>query len=227
MTQSAPLRPPVAAVVFDLDGTLVDSRADIVSCCQHALRLHGLPPVDAARIVAAVGDGARLLLLRVTELSADDPALEALLTTYLSHYATAGYARSVLMPGALAALAALDHLPLAIATHKPRATTLPLLAHLSLSDRFAVVITGDDIPRHKPHPDPLFAIARHLGLSPASLVMVGDSPPDILAGRAAGARTVGIPGCFLPRERLAAAAPDALLESLGELPPLVARWSAG
>jgi len=218
---------PVAGVVFDLDGTLVDSRADIVASCQHALRAHGLAVVPAAAIVGAVGDGARRLLERVSGLPAEDPGFAALLATYLDYYAAHGYARSVLMPGAEAALAGLSGLPLAIATHKPRATTLPLLAHLRLLDRFAIVVAGDDVERHKPHPEPLLVVASRLAVEPRRLVMVGDGPQDVLAGRAAGARTVGVPGCFAAREDLVGAGPDVLLEDLSALPALIASWGGG
>ncbi len=227
MVTSASARGPVAAVVFDLDGTLVDSRSDIVASCQHALRAHGLAVAPATTVVGAVGDGARRLLERVSGLHAENPRFAALLATYLEYYATRGYARSILMPGAEAALTGLSTLPLAIATHKPRATTLPLLAHLRILDRFAIVVAGDDVERHKPDPDPLLLIASRLAVEPRGLVMVGDGPQDVLAGRAAGARTVGIPGCFAKREDLAAAGPDVWLEDLAELPRLVAAWRTG
>jgi len=223
MTPSS-TRDPVAAVVFDLDGTLVDSRADIIACCQHTLCVHGLPPVPEATIVRAVGDGARRLLERVTGVPSADPRFAALLATYLEQYATHGYARSILMPGAAAALAGLSPLPLAIATHKPRATTVPLLEHLRIRDRFAIVVAGEDVARHKPAADPLLYIAAQLSVEPGQLVMVGDGPQDVLAGRAAGARTVGVPGCFVAREDLAAAEPEILLEDLSALPALVAAW---
>ncbi|MBN2197486.1 MAG: HAD-IA family hydrolase [Polyangiaceae bacterium] len=211
-------------VVFDLDGTLVDSRADIVASCRYALGAHGLPIAAEATIVGAVGDGARRLLGRVTGLPEDAPAFSRLLATYLEYYAAHGYARTVFMPETVRALDALAHLPLAIATNKPRATTHPLLAHLGIADRFAVVVTGDDFTRHKPDPKPLLGVAERLGIEPRALVMVGDGPQDVLCGRGAGARTVGIPGCFIPRERLLAAAPDVLLRDLGELPEVVRTW---
>jgi len=217
-------RDPVAAVVFDLDGTLVDSRADIIACCQYTLRAHGLPPVPEPRIVGAVGDGARRLLERVTGVHPEDPRFAALLATYLTQYATHGYSRSTLMPGATAALAGLSPIPLAIATHKPRATTIPLLEHLHIRDRFAMVVAGEDVERHKPAADPLLLIAAELSVEPSRLVMVGDGPQDVLAGRAAGARTVGVPGCFVARQELAAAGPEVLLDDLAALPALIAAW---
>jgi len=214
----------VRAVVFDLDGTLVDSRGDIVAACLHTLAAHGRSPLPPEQIAGYVGDGARLLVARATRLAPDDPTLDALLDTYLAFYAAHSHDHTIPMLGALGALDELSDVPLALCTHKPRASTHPLLEHLDLARRFAIVIAGEDVVRHKPHPDPLLEIARSLDVPADALVMVGDGPQDIQAGRRAGARTVGIPGPFLPRERLLAAAPDVLLDDITELPSLIRTW---
>ena len=214
----------VRGVVFDLDGTLVDSRQDIVAACQHMLHEHGRPELPPDEIAGFVGDGARLLVARATRLRADEPALEPFLATYLAYYAAHGHERTGLLPGVESVLDALQHLPLALCTYKPRATLDPLLEHLDLVSRFTVVVGAEDVPRHKPDPLPLQYIAERLATSASHLVMVGDGPQDVEAGRAAGARTVGIPGCFLPRSRLVAACPDVLIEDITELPGTIARW---
>jgi phosphoglycolate phosphatase len=114
-------------------------------------------------------------------------------------------------------------LPLALCTNKPRITTEPVLAALGL-DSFRVVVAGGDLPEKKPHPAPLLHIAQALALAPRELVMVGDGAQDILAGRAAGARTVGVRGGIQAEARLLAAEPDVVIESLAELSALVAAW---
>lgn len=214
----------IAAVVFDLDGTLVDSRRDIVACVEHLLSTHGLPPVAPEVIASYVGDGARRLVARVVGLAVEDPQVTALLAAYLEHYAAHGFQQTTLLPGVSPTLDALDALglPLALCTHKPRRTTEPLLRALDLERRFRVVIAGEDVPRHKPDPLPLFVIAERLGVPPRRLAMVGDGPQDVLAARAAGALAIGIPGCFLPREALLAAEPELVLETMAELPTLLA-----
>jgi phosphoglycolate phosphatase len=128
-----------------------------------------------------------------------------------------------LCPGAESALSALSALSLALCTNKPRVTTEAVLAALGLSELFQVVVAGGDLPRSKPDPLPILHIAERLGLSPSELVMVGDGAQDILSGRAAGAFTVGVRGGIQPIERLLAAEPDLLLDSLEELPEALRR----
>jgi phosphoglycolate phosphatase len=113
-----------------------------------------------------------------------------------------------------------------VCTNKPRKTTEIVLRALELENRFATVVAGGDLPRHKPDPAPLFEIAHRLDVKPEELVMVGDGPQDVECGRAAGARTVGVLGGIADRSRLLAAAPDCVVQSLTELPSVLRRWAA-
>jgi phosphoglycolate phosphatase len=211
-------------IVFDLDGTLIDSRLDIAGAANHALRVHGLPELSLDEISSYVGDGARLLLARAARLEPDAALLDPLLEAFLGYYGAHATDHTTLLPGAREALEALQHLPLALCTNKPRATTDVVLSNLRLSSEFKVVVAGGDLPKNKPDPLPLQHIAQRLGLSTAQLVMVGDGPQDIACAKAAGARSVGVEGGFQVREGLVAAEPDVLLASLLELPALVAGW---
>jgi 2-phosphoglycolate phosphatase len=217
--------PPVRAIAFDLDGTLVDSREDIVRATNHALVAHGRPARAADEIAGFVGDGARALLSRASGLGPGDPVLEQLLTTFLGYYTEHALDFTRLMPGAREALDALGFLPLALCTNKPRITTEAVLAGLHIAERFQVVVGGGDLPRNKPDPLPLIFIAEKLGIEPAELVMVGDGPQDIECGRAAGARTVGVLGGIADRKQLLRARPDAVIGSLSELADLVGRYA--
>lgn len=215
----------VSAVVFDLDGTLIDSRRDIVAAANHALEVNGFAPLPAAEIEGYVGDGARLLLSRAAGIAENAPAVAGLLSAFLEYYTAHPLDYTTLMPGAREALDALASLPLAICTNKPRVTSVRVLEGLGLSGHFAVLAAGDDLPRRKPDPAPILHVAKSLAVPPESLVVVGDGAQDVLAGRGAGARTVGVKGGIQPIERLLAAEPDALLSSLSELPVLIRRWS--
>jgi phosphoglycolate phosphatase len=212
------------AVVFDLDGTLVDSRRDIVGGVEVALRRHGVTPPPSDVIAGFVGDGARLLVARSLGFGHDDARVEPVLATYLDYYAAHPVEHTAAMPGALAALAALA-MPLAVCTNKPRAVTAGVLAHFGWASRFGVVVAGGDVTHNKPHPEPLLRIAEQLGLSAADLVMVGDGVQDVECGRAAGARTVAVLGGFGSEEKLSAARPDRLIATLFELPGALAELS--
>jgi 2-phosphoglycolate phosphatase len=210
-------RPRVRGVVFDLDGTLVDSRAAIVAAVEHAFGAQGRRAPPAEQIAGYIGDGARALIARSAGLAESDGAIDGLLEGFLAYYTAHIADHTTLMPGALHCLDELAALPLAVCTNKPRVTTLALLDALGIADRFRSVVAGGDVARNKPAADPLLAIARDLELAPEELAMVGDGPQDIECGRAAGARTVGVEGGILPRERLIAAGPEIVIASLGDL----------
>jgi phosphoglycolate phosphatase len=211
-------------VVFDLDGTLIDSRLDIANSANHALNEHGFATLSPSEITTYVGDGARLLLARAARLEPSSPALDALLSTFIAHYEAHPTDHTLLLPGAHEALLQLSHLPLALCTNKPRSITDRVLANLRLPATFQVVVGGGDLPKNKPDPLPLLHIARALGLTPTELVMVGDGAQDIACAKAAGAHSVGVEGGMQGRDLLVASQPEVLLESLLELPAALAQW---
>jgi 2-phosphoglycolate phosphatase len=211
-------------IVFDLDGTLIDSRLDIAAATNHALATHGLRELPASEIASYVGDGARPLLARAARLDGDAAELEPLLESFLAYYEAHPTDHSTLLPGAHEALLAVRDLPLALCTNKPRRVTDAVLSRLRLPAKFSVIIAGGDLPRAKPDPLPLQLIAERLSLKTPELVMVGDGPQDILCAKAVGARSIGVAGALEARELLARACPDVLLASLADLPALVALW---
>lgn len=213
------------AVVFDLDGTLIDSRQDIAEAANHALTAHGFAALALAEIVSYVGDGARLLLSRAARLELGAPALEPLLETFLAYYAEHPTDHTSLLPGVQEALTGLAHLPLALCTNKPRAITDRVLANLRLPVQFQVIVGGGDLATNKPDPLPLLHIAARLGLSPAELVMVGDGAQDIECAKAAGARSVGVEGGMQGLELMRRAGPDVVVQTLAELPAVIERFA--
>ena len=211
----------IRAIVFDLDGTLIDSRRDIAASANHALAAHGFPELSLEEIEGYVGDGARALLARSARLDELDSRLDQLIETFLDYYTAHPIDSTTLMPGAREALVEFASLPLALCTNKPRRTTLAVLAGLGLSSTFRAVSAGGDHPEKKPHPRPILALGEILAVPAGALLMVRDGEQDVLAGRAAGALTVGVRGGIQPVERLLEARPDHLLETLYELPALV------
>ncbi len=217
----------IRAIVFDLDGTLIDSRHDIADALNVALRASGRNALAVEEISRYVGDGAKRLVSRAARLPDDSPELESLVESFLAHYTAHPAEKTRLVLDARSTLDALEaEHALALLTNKPRKTTDAVLRALGIDSRFRITVAGGDLPEKKPHPLPLFHIARQLGFELAQTVMVGDGPQDILCGRAAGTLTVGVEGGFSTPEELRAVAPDALLPRLGELVDWVFRRRA-
>ncbi|HEX4335945.1 MAG TPA: HAD-IA family hydrolase [Polyangiaceae bacterium] len=217
----------VAGVVFDLDGTLVDSRRDIVGAVEVALSEHGIasPPADV--IATFVGDGARLLVARALGMNTGDARVDPVLTTYLAHYEANPVDFTVPMPHAVAMLDAFDGVPLAVCTNKPRAIADLVLARLGLLEHFAAVVGGGDTLTSKPDRAPLVRAAELLGLPAARVAMVGDGVQDVACGRAAGAYTVAVLGGFGSLDTLQSAGPDLVISNLSELAPALRLSPAG
>jgi 2-phosphoglycolate phosphatase len=217
----APLRP--RPLVFDLDGTLIDSRGDIAAACNHTLSAHSLPELTTAQISAHVGNGARALLRGVLSEFMGSNELEliderALMKTFQIYYLEHPTTHNYIMPGTEAALALREARPIALCTNKPAHLTAAVLHSLGWTESFDCVNAPGPLDPVKPHAAPLLRVAEELGVEASSLIMIGDGPQDVGAGRAVGAVTIGIKGGFLPLSRLTASEPDLLLESLLELP---------
>jgi phosphoglycolate phosphatase len=214
-------------VVFDLDGTLVDSCADIALAANHCLLQAGLAARTTAEIRDYIGDGSRALLRRAAGLADADPRLEALLHCFVAFYTEHATQHTRLIPGAEEVLIRLRHLPRALCTNKPRVTTLAVLAGLGIEQEFDVVVAGGDVPFVKPHPAPLQRVAELLGIACERLVLVGDGPQDVACAKAAGARSIGISeGIIVPLPRLVQAGPERVVP-LRQVPDVILGWIAG
>lgn len=210
------LRPKL--VIFDLDGTLIDSRGDIAAACNHALVQSGRPPLSTEKISTMVGDGARALLARAFELPGESTEIESALAHFHAYYIQNPAHFSIYLPGAIETLTTLRErgLQVALATNKPRPSTLAVMAAMDMSKYFSAVTAGGDGPL-KPAPDPLLRIFAELAVDARDAWMVGDGTQDIGAARAVGCAAIAVGGGFVPRARLEAAKPDVWIDSLEEL----------
>ncbi len=210
------------AVVFDLDGTLIDSREDIAAACNHALVSHGRAFLKMETVRTYVGDGARMLLARAFALPVTSAELDAPLATFHAYYQAHPLVYTVLLPGALEVLDALaaTATPIALATNKPRETTLLVLEALRIRSRFTAIAAGGDGPL-KPDPSSIHAVLKTMGVRAEASWVVGDGPQDVGAGKAAGCVTIGVLEGFVDPERLRASEPDVIIASLHELVPLL------
>ncbi len=179
------------AVLFDLDGTLVDTAPDLVAVLNRMLGERGRPPVPYAIARNEVSNGA-VGLIRLgfgADLPPDE--LEILRAQFLEIYMLGVCVKSRIFIGLQRIFENLDHIrPWGIVTNKPRAMTEPLLDALGLAGRAGSVVSGDTLPQRKPDPAPLLFAARELGLEPGRCIYVGDAVRDIEAGHAAGMRTI-------------------------------------
>lgn len=184
------------AVLFDLDGTLIDTAPDFVAVLNRQLQAHGRATLPPASIRAMVSQGARAVVALGfgDRFDVESDEFEALrqefLQTYLKHIAD----ESRLFPGMDALLTGLEArgTPWGIVTNKNSMFTLPLLKALHLDSRCKVTICPDMVTHTKPHPEPMFKAASILGVKPEACVYVGDHRRDIDAGRNAGMTTVAV-----------------------------------
>lgn len=202
----------VAAVVFDLDGTLIDSSGDIAQATNHALEQHGLRALSVDEVRGFVGDGSEALMARASGLAVSDPRFRPLMVDFYEFYKSHAIDKTTLLPHVTETLGSLSDLPLALCTNKPRATSEAVVRELGLARYFEVAVAAGDAEHVKPHPAPLQRVAELLGVDAAHLVMVGDGPQDIACARAVGARSIGLDtGVFVPVETLRKSEPHALL----------------
>lgn len=221
----APAVAAIGHVVFDLDGTLVDSREDLTAGVNFVLTRHGRDPLSVAAVTEHVGDGARALIERVlaTEAAA---ALPQALDDFLVYYRAHCLDRTRLYPGVEAALRGLVDAGLAVSvlTNKPGALAIQILDGLGLGDTFLEVLGGDTLATRKPHPAGLTRLAQNAGVPVAATLLVGDSPVDLATAQAAGAAFCGVAWGFAPG-RLEAAAPAMVVDTPREIVALVRQRS--
>jgi phosphoglycolate phosphatase len=228
-----PVRARPAALLFDLDGTLLDTAGDIALALSRAFADHGhqAPPPEAVRQM--IGKGAPVLVERAVAaqgLNLDTAVQAALLERFFHHYGRLqdmDECAAKPYPGAREALAALHAagVPLAVVTNKYHRFALGLLQRLDLTRYLRVVVGGDTCERRKPDPMPLHHACAQLGVASAAAWMVGDSANDVEAARAAGMPVVLVPYGYTEGQDPRSWPCDHLVESLAELPGLVTTQS--
>lgn len=191
------------AVLFDLDGTLIDTAADFVRIIQDMCREEGREVVAPELIRTQVSEGARAMVKLVyPELELEDPLLLAHRQRFLDLYGADIAVDTDLFDGMYPLLEALEarSIPWGIVTNKPRWLSESLLAALNLSERCSVLVCPEDVGRTKPDPEPMYLAAKQIDLAAKDCIYVGDHPRDIDAGRAANMYTILAAYGYLPLE---------------------------
>ena len=196
---------PVRFVIFDLDGTLVDSAPDLCSAVNHALAAVGLPIHDVEAVRRMIGEGQRVLIERaVTRAGGSISQCDAVLPLFRAYYSAHLVEKTQLYPGVQTTLAELSpRLPLAVATNKPGDWARRIASHFGLDGHLRWVLGEDDVGARKPDPRLLLSLCERAGVSPDEALMVGDSAIDRAAAQAAGMRLAFCTYGFADAETLA------------------------
>lgn len=215
------------AVLFDLDGTLIDTAADFVRIIQQMCRDEQRPVVEAEIIRTQVSEGARAMVKLVyPEMDVTDPVFLAHRQRFLNTYGDNIVVDTNLFEGMYPLLEELEahQIPWGIVTNKPRGLSELLLAALNLTERCAVLVCPEDVSKTKPDPEPMYLAAKKLNLEARDIIYVGDHPRDIDAGRNAEMYTILAAYGYLPvesRDDLLAWQADAIIQTVPELHQLL------
>ncbi|AXY61565.1 HAD family hydrolase [Acinetobacter sp. WCHAc010052] len=215
------------AVLFDLDGTLIDTAADFIRIIQEMCRQEGKAVVDAELIRTQVSEGARAMVKLVyPELEVEDPVFLAHRQRFLNLYGQDIAVDTDLFTGMYPLLETLEQhqIPWGIVTNKPRDLSESLLEALNLTERCAVLICPEDVSRTKPDPEPMYLAAEQIQIIAKDCIYVGDHPRDIDAGRNAGMYTILAAYGYLPlahKDDLNAWQADCIVNDVAELQQII------
>lgn len=207
----------VRALIFDLDGTLIDSKLDLALSVNAALAQMGREPLPHERIYGYVGQGAPHLIARALGPGAGEEECHRGLEAFLAYYRIHKLDNTVPYPGVREALAALQGMPMAVLSNKPVRPSQQILEGLGLAAYFRMVYGGNSFDKKKPDPMGVDAILRDFGAAAEQVMIVGDSEIDVQTARNAGTFVCGVT-YGLGSARLAEFPPDLLLDNLLELP---------
>lgn len=223
--------PRLDAVVFDLDGTLIDTAPDLQAHLNEMLADLGRPALDLETVRPMIGDGGRRLLQRGFDASGGLPAdadLDMLFAEFLRRYTAMPLRFGTIYDGVVDILEALAQAEIkrGICTNKPQAPADRLLAEIGLDRHFPVVIGGDSLPVRKPDPNHIGTVLARLGADPTRAVMVGDSANDVMAAQASGVPCVLVSFGYtrVPARELGAAR---VIDHMSELPAALASLAEG
>ncbi|OHC24220.1 MAG: phosphoglycolate phosphatase [Pseudomonadales bacterium RIFCSPHIGHO2_12_FULL_40_16] len=215
------------AVLFDLDGTLIDTAADFIRIIQDMCREKGVTVVDADLIRSQVSEGARAMVKLVyPELAVEDPIFLAHRQRFLDTYGADIAVDTDLFSGMYPLIEKLENqeIPWGIVTNKPRWLSEALLNALNLTERCAVLVCPEDVSQTKPDPEPMYLAAKHIAIAPEDCIYVGDHPRDIDAGRNAHMYTILAAYGYLPfahKDDLTAWQADCIVKTVAELDDVI------
>lgn len=207
-------------LIFDLDGTLVDSKKDLTASVNYVRARFALQPLSESEIAGFIGDGAQMLIQRALGAGATEGDVQSGLQLFLTYYREHMLDTSVLYPGVHETLECLSDCGLAVLTNKPIRFSRTMLEGLGILHHFAAVYGGNSFERKKPDPIGVFQILQDTNSQLEKAWMIGDSAVDVITGRSAGVRTCGVTWGYAA-ETFQQSPPDHLIHRFQELEPLV------
>ncbi|SER19748.1 phosphoglycolate phosphatase [Amphritea atlantica] len=209
-------------VLFDLDGTLLDSVPDLALAIDRMLAALDLPMAGQSRVRHWVGNGAQMLVKRALAHATgveESDLFDQAFTLFLHHYGLCCAEQSKLYPGVEALLTFLrdNQVSMGLVTNKPIGFTERLLDEYDLRRFFSIVLGGDSLAEKKPHPMPLLCAMDRLGVAPVQTLMVGDSRSDIKAAQQAGCKVAAVTYGYNHGVPVSAYQPDIIIDDLAEL----------
>ncbi|MCG8607406.1 HAD-IA family hydrolase [bacterium] len=210
----------VDLLIFDLDGTLVDTRQDLTNSVNYARQRFGLSSLELEEVMQHVGDGARNFIKRSFPGATGDTVDEAM-TLFRRHYREHLLDFSNFYPNVRDVLSHFQQKKLAVVSNKPEEFTKKILRGLQVETLFQEILGGDSFSAMKPDPRPILHILQRLKTKPTQAVIVGDSPSDIEAGRASGILTCAATYGYRSKKILLQARPDFIVDDFAELPEIL------
>jgi len=212
----------VDCIVFDLDGTLIDSKTDIANSVNHTLQELQINPIPHEQIFDHVGHGVIHLIEESLKISKSTNHMEDALAIFRAHYYDHLMDTTILFPQVFETV---DHFfpakQMAVASNKPQRYVEKLLKELNVDRYFKSVYGGDRLPEKKPDPRVIFEILKETGSDPDRTIIVGDSWVDITTGKNAGIFTCGVSYGFRALQEIKDAGPDVIIDQMGELKDLL------
>jgi phosphoglycolate phosphatase len=212
----------IRLLIFDLDGTLIDSQADLALSVNATRERLGLSPLATPVIASYVGQGVSILVRKALQGEAPEEEIENAISFFKAYYRRHMLDHTVMYPGVLEALDALSDRTLAVLTNKPVNFSRGILEGLGMLSRFSFVYGGDSFDRKKPDPVGVLRMMQDTGRSPSETLMVGDSDVDVETGRNAGIWSCGV-SYGIGSKSLENAGPDFMVDNLRQLPSLLNR----
>jgi len=204
-------------LIFDLDGTLIDSRKDIANSVNWTLREMGLEELPHDHIYQYVGHGVRALIQGAVDEAHGVDGYDKAMKIFDEYYQAHLLDYTQLYPGLLDVLEKNSDKALAVITNKPQRYTDPIMMGLNLTDYFDVILGREACIEMKPHPEPIFKVLSSVSVAPEKAMIIGDTEVDVEAGRRAGIKTCGVLFGFGKEDLIRAAKPDFLVETSEKL----------